>query len=144
MPRTYNHKYCCEECRHASIAAFDKEVRSRIRAALKCDHCGEPIVDAKKASQRYCCHRCRNMARTVRAAGRIEAIRCIDCNGEIPGAARRDTKRCPVCNRNETRRRNKERAREKRAMSQSMSHAIAVASCKPLKIKGSGLQHGAT
>lgn len=110
-------KYCCEACRYASDAAFERQWRKTIRDNLKCQHCGNPIQNAKKASQRYCCHTCRNKARTVRAVGPITAVRCIDCGGSIPGVVRRDTKRCPVCVREDHRKRNRERARIARAMS---------------------------
>lgn len=109
-------KYCCEACRYASAQAFDRQWRKTIRENLKCQHCGGAVQNAKYRSQKYCCIPCRTAARTIRDKGPIDAVRCIDCGGSIPGVVRRDTKRCPVCLRDDHRRRNRERARETRAI----------------------------
>ncbi|SKA28518.1 hypothetical protein [Consotaella salsifontis] len=107
-------KYCCAGCRAASISAFHKqEVRTKL-AKLTCQHCGAPIVGAKKTDTKFCCIPCRTAARTLREKGPLSAVRCIDCGGPIRGVTRRDTKRCAECARLEHRRRAKERAKAKR------------------------------
>lgn len=107
-------KYCCEACRHASRAAFLKQVRRAIWAGLKCRRCGEPIEGAIKASTRYCGPSCRTAAAWERKRGRLSDIRCMDCGGPIPGVARRDTKRCADCLRARHRKASRERARRSR------------------------------
>lgn len=116
-------KYCCNRCRKAAenarrTAAY-RAAASGDNSGLTCPQCRSRF-DAKNRAQKYCCRSCQVQSRNDRRRGKplaeaLADLRCSDCGGQMPHAARCNSMRCLPCNRIIRRKRNRERERIRRA-----------------------------
>jgi hypothetical protein len=70
--RPRRHRFCSDRCERRFYSAEARDRRRQARADRRCDHCGDPIDDDRRADASFCSGRCRQAAFRARKRHRGE------------------------------------------------------------------------